>query len=77
MLNSAITAVDLLVVCCSSVDGVLRKMVDQDEFAMSAFINELLVLVGLIKVGCGVGVGCVWGGCGMCVGWMWGGCGWV
>ena len=31
---------------------------DQDEFAMSAFINELLVLVGLIKVGCG------WGGCG-------------
>lgn len=29
---------------------------EQDEFAMSAFINELLVLVGLIKVG-------VWGGC--------------
>ena len=52
------STVDVLVVCCSSVDAVLRKMVDQDEFAMSAFINELLVLVGLIKVGC------VWvGGC--------------
>ena len=46
------STVDVPVVCCSSVDAVLRKMVDQDEFAMSAFINELLVLVGLIKVGC-------------------------
>ena len=27
-------------------------MVDQDENAMSAFINEFLVLVGLIKVSC-------------------------
>ena len=39
-------------VCCSLTDAVLKKMVDQDEYAMSGFINELLVLVGLIKVRC-------------------------
>ena len=53
-LNHAVSFTCWLCVCvCVAIcipDGMMKKMLDLDESAMSRFVNELLVLVGLIKV---------------------------